>query len=248
MTIAALELPARTQPLWQAMPGNQDATQERFSLLLDGAPGRDQVQDFIAAKFRKVYGAELSHFYPVILNRADASGIRAAVGLRPGTQRPLFLEQYLDISLEAAIQERTGADVARQELLEIGNLAAGDRPASQLLFILLTAVLAEAGFNWVVFTATEQIRVLLRRLRFDPVTLCEADPSRLQEDPQHWGSYYDSCPQVQAGFVTDALEILRRDRRAGALLQQHEHHIRRLGRQLGQVREIACEREQGVSA
>ena len=190
--------------------------------------GRDVVEAFIADRFQKAYEAEIKHFHPLLLSRESGGHITSAVGVRPGTQRPLFLEQYLDVHLEQAVEAATGVRVNRANLVEIGNLASSNRFASQSLFLMLTAALAEAGFNWVVFTATTQIREILERLDFRPVTLCAADPQRLPDRGADWGSYYDSAPLVQAGQVNHAMQVIGRDPVLNSWLPEHEVEGKRL--------------------
>jgi hypothetical protein len=164
-------------------------------------------------------------FFPLLLSRIDDSQLSSVVGLRPGTERPLFLEQYLDCPLEEAISRQSGVQVERDRLMEIGNLASSYRSGNQLMFILLTAVLARAGYTWVVFTATSQVRSLLTRLNFQPVTLCEADESRLVNKQQVWGSYYQSQPMVQAGSVSQGLAVLESNEFSSKLLQTFNEEI-----------------------
>ena len=100
------------------------------------------------------------------------------------------------------------------------------------MFMLLTAVLARAGYSWVVFTATAQVRSLLSRLDLHPVTLCEASENRLVNKSQVWGSYYQSQPKVQAGCIAAGMAALQSNRFARTLLDRHEREIESLARQL----------------
>ena len=193
-----------------------------------GDGGRDAVESFIADRFRSAYQADIKHYHPLLLSRELGGQITSALGVRPGTQRPLFLEQYLNVHLEHAVEAATGVRVNRAQLVEIGNLASCNRFASQSLFLLLTAALADAGFNWVVFTATAQIRGILERLDFRPVTLCAADPARLPDKGRDWGSYYDSSPLVQAGQVNHAMRVIDNDPGLSAWLLEHATEVTRL--------------------
>jgi len=220
-----ISLPTASVPGIKAPSGS-------FVLALPADLNRNEYERFIAQRFNEAFGASIIEFFPLLLACRDTDAVTSVVGLRPGDQRPLFLEQYLDSSLETAIGNATGRKVDRLQLMEIGNLASAGKTGSQLLFILLTAMLAEAGFEWVVFTATEQIRLLLQRLRFEPVTLCEADPDRLVNKNQVWGSYYQSHPKVQAGNVSEAVEILHCNPYSAALLKKHKEEIRQLAADL----------------
>ena len=197
----------------------------QFTLNSPSSDQRARLEQFIANKFNIAYGASIVEFFPLLLSRTDDRQLSSVVGLRPGTERPLFLEQYLDRPLEEAISRQSGVQVERARLMEIGNLASSYRSGNQLMFILLTAVLARAGYTWVVFTATSQVRSLLTRLEFHPVTLCEADESRLVNKQQVWGSYYQSQPMVQAGSVSQGMAVLESNEFSRKLLQTFDTEI-----------------------
>ena len=77
----------------------------RNSFFIDVAhPRRKQVEQFIAGRFLKVHGARLSSFMPLLVALFDENGeVRAAVGIRNAAVESLFLEYYLDTSIEQAI-------------------------------------------------------------------------------------------------------------------------------------------------
>ena len=238
MDIATLESPAKDHVTTTLLHGRGTQLQQpEFGLVLPDSPNRNQTEQFVASRFHEAYGASIIEFFPLLLCRKDAGNISSVLGLRTGTQRPLFLEQYLDRDLESEIFRLTGSQVGREQLVEIGNLSSAGRFGSQLLFILLTAILAEAEFEWVVFTATRQIRQLLCRLQFVPVTLCAADPGRLLNKQQVWGSYYQSKPEVQAGKIAAGLEILQNNPVTAALLDQYSQEIKALASALSQYRD-----------
>jgi hypothetical protein len=66
--------------------------------------------------------------------------------------------------------------------------------------------LNQLGYEWVVFTATRELIGIFRKLGLSLLALAPADPSRLPEPADDWGSYYDSAPIVVAGRVRLALE------------------------------------------
>lgn len=72
--------------------------------------------------------------------------------------------------------------------------------------------LAGLGFDWVVSTLTQELRMLFLRLGVHPLTLGEADPSALGPDAADWGSYYDHRPAVLAGRLAPALSVMARSR------------------------------------
>jgi|GEM_PF-208093 len=223
--------PKATGPQSTITPGKLPQLVE-YSLNSVDSPPRVRLEKFVCDRFSNCYGAAIVEFFPLFLARTDNDRISSVVGLRPGTDRPLFLEQYLHSTLEQAIAGQMGTAVARDQIMEIGNLASSHKSGNQLMFVMLTAILAKAGYSWVVFTATAQVRSLLKRLDFHPVTLCEADPTRLVNKHQVWGSYYQSQPLVQAGNVMDGLDILQANKHTRSLLTSHESDIEALANQL----------------
>ena len=61
---------------------------------------------------------------PERLGRRQPDARRAVVGLRPAMQGALFLEQYLDAPACQMIAARSGVPVRREQVIEVGNLAA----------------------------------------------------------------------------------------------------------------------------
>lgn len=166
-------------------------------------PDRADLQSFIADVFYKMYGAEVRHFCDTLIGcrGKDAQWI-AALGFslaRDGT--PLFLEQYLDASLESEIAARTGLPVGRHHIVEIGNMAAVHAGAVRELTMSMTRVLHQQGLNWVAFTATRCILNSFTRLRLKPILLVDADPRRLPDGGKSWGSYYETKPKVMFGDI-----------------------------------------------
>lgn len=204
-------------------------TARRLARLLDpapvfrayrpGSPGRAGVEDYIARRFFDVHGASINEFMPVLLTMGCHGTTSAAAGIRAAGGQTLFLEHYLENAVEQAVSAVAGAPVRRGGIAEIGNLVATRGGASYLLFMVLTAVLDRAGFEWVVFTATPQVQRALSHLGLETHRLCKADPGRLAAgDAERWGRYYANGPQVVTGDVSRAVTLLnQRKLPAGAL-------------------------------
>lgn len=180
-----------------------------FDAHLPGDPERARVERYVAERFYAAHGARVHDFMPALLTMGCNGRITAATGLRSAASQPLFLEQYLDGPVEAAVSAVAQAAVPREKMAEIGNLVASEGGSSYLLFLVLTAILDRAGFDWVVFTATPQVRKVLAVLGLETQVLCEADPARLTRgSATEWGRYYASRPRVVAGRVADAMAVL----------------------------------------
>lgn len=170
--------------------------------------GRDELEHFIAAKYRQIHSAELNEYLPLLLGVHDRGRPVCAAGFRPGLYRPMFLEQYLDAPIEQQVATLSRQPVDRCSLVEIGNLAVACEGYGPFIMTVMTASLAEAGYEWMVFTVTAQVERLIRRLGFKPYYLAGADADRLEGDKSHWGSYYENNPRVMVGNIKTAMDII----------------------------------------
>ena len=161
---------------------------------------RAELERLIAERFRKAHGANVSHFCAHLLGLRDANGLwRAAAGYTPAVFGTLFLEQYLDAPVEEVLSRAVQQSVPRGRIVEVGNLAAVPPGFARSFVPALGRHLIERDYHWVVFTATRQVRNLLRRLCFRSYALAPAVRLRLPDSGAAWGSYYANDPTVMAG-------------------------------------------------
>lgn len=165
-------------------------------------PDRPDLEAFIAGHYARIYGARIRHFAEHLLGLGDrARGWSAAVGFTPASSGGLFVEHYLDRPIEEAIAARLGASVERSQIVEVGNLAASTAGAARHLIVSMTTLLNHFGHTWVVFTATRALLNSFARLEIAPIVLGTADPARLPDGGENWGSYYGTCPQVMTANI-----------------------------------------------
>jgi hypothetical protein len=171
-------------------------------------PQRASFEHFIAARFHRAYGARVAHFSPHLLGVRDAlARWHASSGYTPADGHRLFLEQYLDRPIEDSLAGRLGRPIARAGIVEVGNLAAVSAGMARALIPLLARHLHRLGYEWVVFTATRELRNSFRRLGLHPLRLAHADPARLADGGASWGSYYQHDPLVMAGRIARGLHV-----------------------------------------
>lgn len=170
-------------------------------------PLRGPYEQLIRSKYAQVHGARLERFMPHLVGCTDGHGQALAVlGYRSGDEGRLFLEQYLDLPIEAALA-RDGAaagpvtGLGRDRIVEVGNFASRDRAATAELVRRLPHHLARRGFQWLVFTGTAQVRALVAGFGAPLVDLGPADAARLQDQADRWGRYYEETPRVMAGWL-----------------------------------------------
>lgn len=203
--------------------GNNKASYPRpYQLLSPGqeldlhgcnTPTRAGVEHYINQQFQAAYGATISDFLPLILTLSCNDKLGAVTGICPADSHLLFLEQYLSNPIEDEISRFSTQSVKRSSIAEIGNLAASRRGSSQLLFVLLAAILHRANFEWLAFTATSQLRGTIKKLGFDLYPITEARPLQVSKaSVQDWGSYYETKPLVVAGRLDDAMNIITNHR------------------------------------
>jgi len=221
MTPTTLSPPAMTQrpPLAglrrTALP-RQDVS---IALVSEQCAVRAELEAGISRKFEAEYSAHLHSFLPHLLSLRSGGELGAVVGIRAAAESPLFLEQYLDAPVEQAVARAYRTPIDRDQIVEIGNLAGNVPGLAYLLFAALAQVLSNAGYRWVVCTATPQVEAMLARLRFSSQTICAADPTRLSDGAADWGNYYASQPRVIVGDAESAATRVSANREMAALVQ-----------------------------
>jgi len=167
---------------------------------------RGEAEQFIRTIFEQRYGARVSVFAPRLLMLEQAGRTVAVAGWRGADAEPLFLESYLDTPIETALHTLTGQTLHREQIVEVGNLASEKAGGSLQVILHLARQFVEAGYEWVVFTATRELVGIFAKLGLPLLALAKADPARLGSAAADWGSYYESSPVVVAGRIRLALE------------------------------------------
>lgn len=203
--------------------------------------GRVDLERFIAEKYRQIHNAQLNEYLPLLFGIRHNTELVGAVGMRPGLYRPMFLEQYLDLPIEQQVAAFSNQPVDRCSLVEIGNLAIARKGYGPLLMAMMTAVLAEAGYEWMVFTVTEQVERLIRRLGFKPHYLKGAEPDRLVGDQSLWGSYYENNPRVMVGKLETAMAVITKNEKLSEWVSQQGNQIASLADSLRDYRRLRSE-------
>lgn len=180
---------------------------------------RSETEAFIAAVFARAHGARIRRFMPLLLGLRERSGrLIAACGLRAAAYAPLFLEHYLDRRVERAVAAAVGIQVARERIVEVGNLAVAPPGSARQLIAALTDYLVPTPFDWVVFTGGPALRNAFARLGVPVAQLADARIEQLPDAARaDWGTYYDSGPAVCAVRVEASRAALARCAGAAAL-------------------------------
>lgn len=174
-----------------------------LDIVARGEPGREPLERLIEDRFDAAFGARLPGHYPILAGVVGLDGApRAAAGVRFAEVEGLFLERYLDAPIERALAAAFETPVARDVVVEIGSLASVSAPATVGLFGTLAAWLsANRGRRFAVATLRPDLARMLSRAGFGLRRLSAADPARIENAAQAWGSYYRNAPQVYAGEI-----------------------------------------------
>lgn len=180
----------------------------RLAEAVPGATERAELEAFVNAAFQRRHAATIHTYMPTLLAFRDAAGqLRGVVGLRGAAQERLYLEQYLDTPIEAAIAAASGRPVRRDQIVEVGNLAGASCRTAMRMVAQLPAHLLARDFRWIVFTATSTLRQILLSFGTPLVELARADGARVAGGRDDWGSYYDTDPRVFAGYLPESWRI-----------------------------------------
>lgn len=186
-------------------------------------PGRESIERFIASIFHVSYNAKILTFLPLLLGIKTDEQLVGALGLQAAERRELFVEQYLDQPIEAAI----GHQFARDEIVELGNLASAKPGQGVLLYLLAVAALHRSGMPGLVFAANRAVRTSIRRIGFTAHPIAPAQAACLGDKARDWGSYYNGDPWVMLGDLDQTMTVARAQRRTRALLDQYDSVVER---------------------
>ena len=173
-----------------------------------GDPERQELESYVRAAFAHKHSADVQNFMPALVSFRDASqSLCGVVGLRPAAPGPLYLERYLDAPVERALSTAAGCIVRREQIVEVGNLAARNCRAAMRMVAQLPAYLLAQDYRWIVFTATSTVREILLGFGAPLVELAHAERARVADGADDWGTYYETDPRVFAGYLPDSRRI-----------------------------------------
>jgi len=214
-----------TPPLSESLPppSHLPAFEDVHIRILDADhPQRRAAETWVKKVYLRAYRARLDSFYPWLLTVTNDSGqLTSVAGFRPAAGEPLFSEHYLDQPVEQLLQ------IPRHEIVEVGNLAPAAPGQARAMITTVTAFLHGAGFRQVVFTAVPQLFNAFHRLELQPRQLAIADPKRLPQGADGWGSYYAANPRVYSGDIAGGHAALCRNGNAIDTICQEAHALGR---------------------
>ncbi|MCQ8897711.1 thermostable hemolysin [Limnobacter humi] len=173
----------------------------RLNLAISDLRVERELREFIADTFKRHYDARLDTYCNTLVGvRAEGGQLQAAAGYNLADEGPLFLEQYLDEGIEQRVYRQLSWQIDREDIAEVGNLAAAGAGGTRLLVRVMTQHLHRMGRRWVVFTATQSLINSFHRLGLQPIALAPAMAEKVK-CPQAWGRYYEQKPWVVIGDI-----------------------------------------------
>ena len=165
---------------------------------------RAQVKDFISRQFAFHFGAGAVIEPPVLIGAWNAQHqLVGALGLRT-CAHGFFSEQYLRGPLIQAMQSALVCDIKATEVVEVVHLAVASPVIITPMLEALADHLSDAGFRYLVCTATRCLQRFFRKRGWSITTLAKAEPTALGADAAVWGAYYAQEPAVIIGDIAEA--------------------------------------------
>lgn len=170
-----------------------------------------KVNRFIRQQYFLAHGANLGHLMANLYALEEQDGtLLGAVGLDDFGGSPRLVECYLKQPAEVYLSQHLGMSVAREQIMEAGNLAATNLTGA----VLLTAFLFDEAHRqqkiWALFTATSAVRLALKRIGIPHESLLSATLDCVSGDYGSWGTYYEQDPQVVLVNIREGLQAVRK--------------------------------------
>jgi hypothetical protein len=220
----AASTPSAPNPLVQAA-----ALLPAVQLIDEQHARRSALETYIHDRFAREYGADINSFMPWLIALQTEQQFQAAIGFRPAGQSALFLETYLRQAVEHVLAQITQLPVERDQIVEVGNLAATQAGSSASLFCALASFLDHCHYQWVVISATPTVQNVFSKLGIPLIALAEALPQALPAEQRgRWGSYYECHPVVMAVHVKTAHRCVQNSRLGKHMLRAIEPSLQQL--------------------
>lgn len=177
--------------------------------LMIASPGDHQFIEacaFSREQYGRHFSCELNQFYPTMFCLYKDSTLVACCGFRSAGDEPLFLEQYLDVSIEESIRLQNDEQLPRHEIVEIGGLAMANREEGLAFMVRLAPQFQILGFQYATCTVTSPVRKLLVQVGIGSLFLATANPNCVSQADNAWGRYYALEPVVLAGAIQPAID------------------------------------------
>ncbi|PEQ12327.1 hypothetical protein B2G71_12575 [Novosphingobium sp. PC22D] len=167
----------------------------------------DLDRKLVRDRYAGIFGAAVEPHFREFLSRSGSEGPTAVLGYARAGAEPLFLERYLDEPVERLVGAAFGRPIARDQIVELGNLAACNGWALVRLWGEAANDLGGA-MEFAVATLTAPLRDMFRRMGIPVMPLARATADRAGS--AGWGDYYQTDPLVCAGRIAEGQAAILR--------------------------------------
>ncbi len=158
-----------------------------FQLVNPGDPGFAKALGLIRSTYAKAFHSEISPRPTLVLTLSESGEgdqeLLACVTLSAGDERPFFSEHYFHEPAESAFSRALGGPVDRNQILEVGGLAATRNGAGKDLVSHTPWFVLGLGYRFGLVTATRQVRHLLSKAGMEFLPIAAADRAALPQAP-----------------------------------------------------------------
>lgn len=171
----------------------------RIEISEPGSPQYNQAVRLAQQVYRDTYQASIHPAPDCFLgcSNADTGALLACAGLSFGDNGALFSEQYLEGSLETALQGVFEQDVSRAKVVEVSSLATSVAQLGSEMVRVIPIACWYLGMQAILCTATQRLRKIFKLQRLPYSSIASPDPARLKYSGRcDWGSYYDTEPKT----------------------------------------------------
>lgn len=152
----------------------------------------------VSTAFQRRHNAVVRHQYARLLALyADSGELLATTGLKRADEGSLMVERYLTAPVDQVLASQGLATSAppRHTIMEVGALSSASPGAGRRLMLALVLVLEQLNIDWLVVTASRDVRNGLGRLGIALTPLASARRHCLPAT-ENWGRYYEGDPRV----------------------------------------------------
>ncbi len=165
-------------------------------------------KQYISERYQLAFDARLNGYMPAFMALMQGDEFASLCGFRGAEQGTLFLEQYLDDDASTLLSAQFATHVERHQLVEFGQLASFNKGFSLVHFFLIAEALVKRNYQWCIFTATDPLYAMMKRFGLPLQIIADADPNRIPNASEIWGTYYQHQPRIVAGNLIQGLARL----------------------------------------
>ena len=158
---------------------------------------RRELEFFIAENYKKIHQAKISYFADNLFGCHDGEQFMASLGITFLVDRHHgFIEEYLDEPAEQAIAKIYKQPIAREQIVELGNLSSVVPGSTRKVIEKISPELKKRNVNWAIFAINVPVLNAFHKAGLEPKFICEAKHAKLKDQKTNWGSYYETKPGV----------------------------------------------------